>query len=176
MLFRSIICKGRRVADENKHEILKTSIEEQRRLYDTTSNIYDQLRIKALALIAGEVAIATFLFTDWDVRKILIGSDRIFFFFTGVVLCGLAFGFLLWIISTVPWKMAHNFDTAQAWFSDKNHNSHTSFLEHLHDDYCNVNKYCANIVTKKCEKSNWAVFMLSAGIIILMVIKFGGPQ
>lgn len=164
------------MTDTDRLETIKVSIEEQRHLYAITSNIYDQLRIKALALIAGEVAIVTFLFTGWDFRKVLEGSDRTFFFLSGVILLGLAFAFLLWIISTVPWKMAHNFSTANVHFNDQNAGNYQRFLEKLHDDYCSVNKYCLNLVSGKCRKFNWSLYVLSAGVITIMVIKFGGPQ
>lgn len=162
--------------DTEEVKILHISLEEQRRLYDNTGHIYDQLRIKSLTLIAGEVAIVTFLFTGWNVHKVLVGSDRIFFLFAGIILMAMAFTLLLWTISTVSWKMAHDFSKAQQWFVDKNRNTERAFLEYLHDDYCHVNAECLKIVSSRCTKFNWSLFMLSAGVIMVMVIKFGGPQ
>ncbi len=157
-------------------QIIKTSIEEQKRIYDHTSNIYDQLRIKALALIAGEVAMVTFLFSNWNFRKSIHDSDREFFFITGIIFLGLAFGFLLWIISTVEWKMPHSLSKAKQLLGNKNNDTEQSFLEELHDDYTSVNGYIMPLVGHKCKKFNWTVFLLAAGVIIIMVIKFGGPQ
>lgn len=164
------------ISEDDKIAILESSITEQQRLYDIISNIYDQLRIKALALIAGEVAIVSFLFTNWDFDKALIGSDRTFFFFVGVIFLGLSLGALLWIISTVDWKMAHGLNKAKELFDNSNHNTKASFLEYLHDDYTNVNRYCSGLVGNKCRKFNWTVYLLAVGVIIIMVIKFGGPQ
>lgn len=159
-----------------KEQIIHTSLDEQRRLFDGTSNIYDQLRIKALALIAGEVAIVTFLFTGWDFRDKLMDGDRIVFFYLGILLLGLAFGFLLWIISTVPWTMPHDYSNAKRWTEDKNYLNHQEFIEYLHDDYVAASTVNVKIVSNKCKKFNWSVFLLAGGVIIIMVIKFGGPQ
>jgi hypothetical protein len=164
------------MATDDKLEIIKASIKEQKRIYDHTSNIYDQLRIKALALIAGEVAIVTFLFSDWNIKKVIHDADRQFFFFAGIVLLGLAFAFLLWIISTVAWKIPHNLNKANQLMSDKNNNTEQSFLEYLHDDYTTVNAHIMPLVDHKCQRFNWTIFLLAAGVIIEMVIKFGGPQ
>lgn len=157
-------------------KILQASIAEHRSNYGHISNIYDQLRIKALALIAGEVAIVTFLFTNWNFRELLHDSDRIFFFFTGVGLLGLAFTILLWVISTVEWKVPHNISNAKTLLGDKNHNTEESFLEYLNDDYATVNNFCNTLVSRKCRRFNWTLYLLAAGVIIVMVIKFGGPQ
>lgn len=163
-------------SDSDKLEILKVSIKEQQSIYTHINNIYDQLRIKSLALIAGEVAIMTFLFTNWDLKKSLHDGDRVFFFFSGVVFLALAFGLLLWIISTVEWKIPHTLESSKELLSNKNRNTEQKFLEYLHDDYTNVNKSCMKLVSDKCKKFNWTVFLLATGVIIVMVIKFGGKQ
>lgn len=155
-------------------EILRASITQLQKVYEHISNIYDQLRLKALALIAGEVAIVSFIFGDPNSRNIPDGADRRVFFFAAVVFLGLAFGILLWVISTVDWKLPHDFTKADDMLADKNRNTPQSFLKYLHNDLCEVNDYCNKIVTRKCRKFNWTVYLLAAGVIILMVIKFGG--
>jgi len=155
-------------------KILKASITELRKVYEHINNIYDQLRFKALALIAGEVAIASFIFGDPNSRNIPIGADRRIFFFSAIMFLGLAFGILLWVISTVAWQLPHDFTKSDEMLSDKNRNTYLSFLKYMHNDYCEVNDTCNQIVSKKCKKFNWTIYLLAAGVIILMVIKFGG--
>lgn len=152
------------------------SIREHRHTYQNISNIYDQLRIKALALIAGEVAIITFLFNNWDLSKIISDGDRIIFLSVGIFLLSAAFAMFLWIISTVHWIFPHDNRSAQEWEADKNYPTYYDFLRYLHDDYNTANVHCEKIVSNKCKKFNWSIFLLAAGVIILMVIKFGGPQ
>lgn len=164
-------------ATQDQVEILKTSVNQLSKMYDHVSNIYDQLRLKALALIAGEVAIVSFVFSPEANQKgihIPDGSDRRVFYFAGISFLALAFGFLLWIISTVDWKLPHDTQKSAKIFKDKNRDTELSFLEYLHDDFCDVNDYVTKLVTKKCRRMNWAIYLLSAGVIILLVMKFGG--
>lgn len=170
------ICKWGYMSDTDQAKIIRLSLDEHRRRYDNINNIYDQLRIKALALIAGEVAIITFLFSGWDFFKLIQGGDRLLLFVTGIILLGIAFGFLLWIISTVQWMIPHDYSTAGKWLKDKNYSNYHSFLEYMHDDYLTATKHCENIVNNKCKKFNWSIFLLAGGVIIVMVIKFGGQQ
>jgi hypothetical protein len=44
----------------NKQKLLELIIAEQQRLYDTVNEAFDNLRIKALGLMAGEIAAVTF--------------------------------------------------------------------------------------------------------------------
>lgn len=161
---------------EDKKQMLKHSLREHRNNFDHINNIYDQLRIKALALIAGEVAIVTFLFSGWDFKKAVFDNDRTLVFATGILFLSLAFGIFLWIISTVQWSFPHNLKSAKEILTDKNISTEDEFLEYIHDDFVIVNGRNNSIVTSKCKKFNWSVYLLSAGVIIIMVIKFGGPQ
>lgn len=158
----------------DKIKTIETSIREHRHTYQSTSNIYDQLRIKALALIAGEVAIITFLFNNWDISKLVFNVDRVIFLSVGILLLSAAFSIFLWIISTVHWVYPHDNRPAKKWTSDKNYETYYDFLEYLHDDYNTANMHCQKIVNNKCKKFNWSIFLLAGGVIILMVIKFGG--
>jgi hypothetical protein len=154
-------------------KILRTSIFELRKSYEHISNIYDQFRLKALALIAGEVAIVSFIFGDPN-SKIPESADRRVFYFAAIVFLGLAFGLFLWIISTVNWKLPHDTTKADEMLKDKNRNTYLAFLKYIQDDYCKVNDYCNTLVSSKCRKSNWAIYLLSTGVIILIVLRFCG--
>lgn len=156
-------------------KVLQGSIDELRRTYDHITNIYDQLRLKALALIAGEVAIVAFIFTDYTNSKnfVPVGTDRQVIFFGAIAALGLAFGFLLWVISSVPWKLAH--DTVKSGKLHKDYSTHKEFLEYLNDYYCDVLDYCNKLVSNKCKKFNWVVYLLAAGVILLLIVtKLGG--
>ncbi len=154
-------------------KVLLGSIDELRRVYDHITNIYDQLRVKALALIAGEVAIVTFIFVGDPSRYVPEGVDRLIFFYAGIIALLAAFGLLLWVISSVEWSIPHGIESSKTQLSK--HKSYLSFLKYLHDDYTQVVSHCNKIVSNKCKKFNWVVYLLSAGVIILLVVtKFGG--
>src|SRR5581483_10491751 len=94
--------------DTEKIKILKISLDELRRFYDHVSNIYDQLRLKALALIAGELGIVGFIFSDASTRHIPRQVDTQLFYFAGIIFLALAFGSLLWTISSFSWQIPHD--------------------------------------------------------------------
>jgi len=54
----------------DEKSILNMSMRELRHVYDHICNIFDQLRVKALTLIAGEVAIVSFIFGTKDKLQI----------------------------------------------------------------------------------------------------------
>lgn len=158
--------------DQEKVKILKVSLDELRRFFDHVSNIYDQLRVKALALIAGEVATATFIFSADNTRHIPAESGMKIFYFSGIVILGAAFGILLWIVASFTWKIPHDLDDSNKLY--KKYNSELEFLEYLHDDFIGAIQHCLPAVDKKARKFNWAIYLLAAGIIMLLVIKYGG--
>ncbi len=156
-----------------EEKTLAVAIEEQRRAYDHISNIYDQLRIKALALIAGEVAVITFIFSGDSARYAPIGVDRMIFFYTGIALLLASAVILLWIVSTVGWKLAHSSMSSLTLRNE--YPTHLKFLRYLNDDYCKVNAHCQGIINKKCARFNVVVYLMPIGVIMLLVItKFGG--
>lgn len=84
-----------------KEKILQTSVEELRRKYDELSANIDQLRVKVLAFIAGELALVAFLFaTGIVVPHIIYG---IFFFMVGVLCIAASFVTLTLILRTALW-------------------------------------------------------------------------
>lgn len=146
--------------------VLRMSIEELRHCYDHICNIYDQLRLKALALIAGEIAIVSFIFGTSDRLEVPKAADRRIFLSVGIIALVVAFGLLLWIISTVTWRFPHDFENA-AYILKKAHSDEDEYLEYLHDDLVkDVNANLA-ITSPKLKKFNWSVYLLSAGAIIL---------
>lgn len=158
--------------DEEKVKILKASLIELRRFYDHVSNIYDQLRIKALALIAGEVAIATFIFAKDEARHIPHNPALIIFYFTGIIFLALAFALLLWTIASFSWQIPHDLEDSTTLFNK--HENELSFLKYMHDDYINAINKCLPKVDSKARKFNWTIYLLAAGVIMLLVIKYGG--
>ncbi|HKR81890.1 MAG TPA: hypothetical protein VJR27_02730 [Candidatus Saccharimonadales bacterium] len=158
--------------DKEKIKILKISLAELRRFYDHVSNIYDQLRVKSLALIAGEVAIVTFIFSDSTAREIPDSAALRTFFFAGILFLILAFSLLLWTISSFPWQISHDLEDSQKLY--KKYEAEKDFLEYLHDDFIGAIGECLPRVEKKSKRFNWTIYLLAAGVIILLVIKYGG--
>lgn len=158
---------------EDETEILKLSIIELRKTFDRISNIYDQLRIKAMGVLGGEVAVVTFMFSGNGIPIPTIVYGRIFFF-VGIVLLGIAFGLLLWTISPLEWKMPYDqYLTAEL---KARFRSSKDFLVYLNDDHVEAVKHCQKYVGIRGKRFTWTIYLLSVGAIILMVIKFGGAK
>lgn len=158
--------------DSEKVKIVQASLTELRRFYDHVSNIYDQLRVKALALIAGELGIVTFIFAKENTRHIPHDMDVKIFYFTGIFFLSIAFGVLLWTIASFPWQIPHDLqDSAKLYATFE---SEKEFLGYIHDDYVGAIKACLPRVDTKARKFNWAIYLLAAGVIILLLIKYGG--
>lgn len=150
-------------------EILRAAVDELRRLYDRLSNIYDGLKVKVLALIAGEVAIISFIFSGQSV-KIPEEPYGVIFFATGLAAMAVAFGLLLWVISTADWLVPH--DTKESRLLHKRYKTEEEFLEYLKDDYESCIDHCAGKIKKRSAVFNKTVLVLSSGVTILLVLKF----
>jgi hypothetical protein len=50
------------IPTSEKIAVLRAALRDIRRMYDHISNTYDQLRLKSIGLIAGEIALVAFIF------------------------------------------------------------------------------------------------------------------
>ncbi len=160
------------MASNDRIEILKIAIREMRSTFNHVSNIYDQLRIKALGVLAGEVALISFMFSGNGVSIPGETYGKIFFF-TGVVFLGAAFGLLLWTLSPLAWKIPYDQFSSE---NLKKYKTEEEFLEYLNDDHVAATRHCTKYVSLRAKRFSWTLYLLSAGAIILMVIKFGGQS
>lgn len=158
--------------DDAKVKILTISLDELRKFYAHFSNTYDQLRIKALTMMAAEVAIVSFLFSDQNAAAIPTDADRRFFYFAGIIFLGVAFAFMLWTISSLKWMIPHDLYPSEAIY--KKYKTEIKFLEYIHDDYIECINLCLPSVDKRAKRFNWTIYLLASGVIILMVLKLGG--
>lgn len=160
------------ITPKKEISILNVNIDEMRRTFDHISNIYDQLRIKALAFVAGEIAIVTFLFaTSVPFPHLLYGQ---ILFISSVIALLLASGLLFWTITTIPWKIPCDFvDHKQTL---ERYKDELSMTRYVHDEYVRVLEYCVPVVSKKAKRFNLTIYLLSAGVIIVLLIKYGGPH
>ncbi len=140
-------------------------------MYEQISNTYDQLRVKAVALIAGEVALVAFIFTTSKLTIPVEYYGRIFFF-TGIVSLITSFGFLFWTISALDWKMPTDlFDSDEI---IRKYPTEKEFLKYVHHEYVISISHCLPRVDKRAKRFNWTLYLLAASAIVLLVIKFGG--
>jgi hypothetical protein len=152
----------------------KVAISELQRIYDHVSNSFDQLRVKTLALIAGEVAIVSFIFSGDQTLvptqtygKILLGL--------GLSFMAVAFTMFLWTISSMPWLIPVTLQEVED--IDERYEDTQAFLKFVKKDYIECINHCMKKVEPRAKRFDTAIYLLMLGVIIVLVIKFGGiPQ
>ena len=89
--------------ESDKESTVQLVIDDLRRLFDEVSSTYGSLKSRALGMLAGEVALVTFIFSGDGIKLLrLSDSERVFFGFGALALI-ISFGLLLWIVSTRQW-------------------------------------------------------------------------
>jgi|GEM_PF-1285907 len=160
-----------------KVQVLKVALDELRRVHDHISNAYDQLRIKALGMIAGEVAIVTFILAADDHTEIH-ASDSAEHVFLGAGVFALATAAFLLIsaIASGDWFIPGDMGEIEQIDNGKDNRYDTveKFLLFLREDYLDANRMCTKIIGQRAKRVNWGLYLLLAGAIILLVLKYGG--
>jgi len=162
-----------------KNKIITVALEELRRVHDHVSNAYDQLRVKALAMIGGEVAIITFILAADDHSKIVVSdiAEKIFLI-AGIVALILAFILLLGAVLSSDWPVPGDMNEIELIDNgiDDRYDTLEKFLKFLRKDYLEGNRECMKILERKGRRANWALYLLLAGAILLIVLKYGGKH
>ncbi|MEO5499730.1 MAG: hypothetical protein ABIR46_04485 [Candidatus Saccharimonadales bacterium] len=164
--------------DPSEKELLTIALDELRLLHNNINTSFDNLRNKALALLAGEVAIVTFIFSsDNDGNSWFLDNSvplyGLVIYAVGITLLAYAFAMFLAVISSATWK--HPPEKKD--IADLNHRFHKNpveFLSYLKNEYVNAIDHCVGIINQRSDKFMRGVYTLSGGIIILVVVKYGG--
>ncbi len=156
-------------------ETLKISLEELRRHYDAITSGFDHLRSKALAVLVGELAVVTFLFSAQAPSRefAIVNVSSAVFLGLGVLLLVLGFVLSLWVSSPTSWTHPPETKIVQnntRWFQDKPEN----ILQYLHEEYVEAIRWCGAKASRRSDMLTWAIYSLSGGILILSVLKYGG--
>jgi uncharacterized membrane protein YqhA len=104
----------------------------------------------------------------------LSDPDRLIFFWVGVGCLLISFLIFLYCIFSVPWKVPHDLDKSGVILA-KNKTT-LAFITYLHDDFIKSITTCLPKLIWRSRVCNWGIYLLTAGVIILMVIKFGAPK
>jgi hypothetical protein len=163
---------------EDDKELLEIALKEVRRLYDHVTSSFDHLRSHALALMGGEVAILTFLFsskssTNNSFFHKSVPVYGIVFYGIGIALLTCAFLIFLHVISSVRWMHPPD-EKDVANVTDRFNHSTVKFLSHLIGEYIESINHCISVLNVKAKWFMRAVYALSVGIFIIVMLKFGG--
>jgi|SRR5665213_1639469 len=151
-------------------DIEQVAVDELRRKYDELCHNNDQLRLKAVAFITGELALATFLFNKGIPLPIIIYGVVFFIFGIGCVTA--SFIMLLTLLKSASWHLPVNRNYIReidgAEYPDK-----ASFLEYIKDCYITVLDKNTPKVSKANRRFDISLLLLVVGVIMLLIIKYG---
>lgn len=141
--------------DTQYHADLKIAIVELQARYARCNNKYDLLQTKFFALLAGEIAIATLLFSGYFENQALILpstlSGKIFFFSAvGMFLTALGLAFIS-VSSNHDWAETPEMKRILDKEEIKAH-AGTNFLERIVEDYKEAIKTCDDCFEKRTKK------------------------
>jgi hypothetical protein len=151
-------------------QIETVAVEELRRKYDELCRDYDQLRIRVLAFITGELALVTFLFSKGiHLPTVIYG---IVFLAIGTVCIIASFVILLFSLRGIEWHrpISRHYiqDIDREAFPDKE-----TFLAYIKEAYTHVLDSNIPRVGKISRLFDISLMLLIAGVIIVMIIKYG---
>lgn len=156
-------------------EFLELGLAELKQLHDAISSSYDSIKAKALALLAGEVAIVTFLFADSSGTKVSPSNYTIstaIFYIMGIVMLSLSFLCFLYVVSIISWRQPPEskiIKNARDWFNDDKE----KLLIYLHSEYNEAITHCNSLLSTKAKRYTQGIYLLVFGILILVLLKYG---
>lgn len=144
------------------------AIAELRLLYERLTSLYDGIKIKILALIAGEVAIVPFIFSDGfpDIQS----SQEGVLFGIGAVLFAVSFALLLWAISTADWLVP--FAVTDSRKVKELYPTPEKLKAFIKEDYEISAEDCLKRIRVRAKIFNITLWLLVIGLIILFVLKY----
>lgn len=162
--------------ESQEKELFAECNTELRRLYDYVAHSFEHVRNKALALLVGEVAVVTFLFSGGGFNGILANSQPAY----GTVIYGLGIALLIYafvmyfsVVSTIQWP----FPTEEPDMknpSAKFKNNPLEFQKYLHAEYMSKVPQC---IVKVRQRSLWfmrGTYALAVGVFLIILVRYGG--
>jgi len=157
-------------------ELYKQVNGELRRLYDYIVKSFEHVRNKALALLVGEVAIVTFLFSGNGFSGVLKHAQPpygIIVYALGIALLVYAFAMFLAVIATIVWRFPteeYDMKNPTAKFND----SPLEFQKYLHAEYMSKIPSCIGQVAQRSGRFMQGTYTLSVGIALIILVRYGG--
>lgn len=161
-----------RLDDDEKEQILEHGIGVMDNIFYQLGMIYDQLRVKVLSMIAAQLALAGFIFSDWKLTLMTYGPDEWIIFGIAVLLQAIAMAMMLWILFPSRWSIPGSSSFYEA--PNDDYDSHIEYLTKLHKDYKSCIDCVKAPIDKKSKAFTYVLYSLSLSVILLLVLKNGG--
>jgi len=158
------------VSESDETEFLTVVIPHLQHLYDSMSQSLDNVRTRSLTFLGGEIAIISFLFTTGSFSNAQ-GILNIAFLCLGVVLLLTAFFLLLWILQPSSWGYPPDTKDTRD-LTDRFCGSKLKYLRYMKSEYEEFIRCGVKAINLRSALFAWAIRALSAGILILLVLKY----
>jgi hypothetical protein len=141
-------------------------------MYDDLSNMYDQLRIKAVSIVVGEIAVAAILVS---LGKFTPPTDyyQLILWVISLLLFAGSFIILLWTISSLDWLIPTDIQSSKnvlrLYPTEKEH------MEYIFDEYVTCINYINPRISKRSKAFNLSLYLLLSSVILL-IVTFGGKH
>lgn len=165
---------------KNEQELIKLCVDELKELYTSIEKSMEHVRNKGLALLGGEIAIVTFLFSPTQsqgkVDSFFNGDVPVYGFIVfglGVLLLFLSAGVFLYVLSKVRWQRPPSKDDISN-INKRFNSSPYEFLEYMKDGYVAAIEHCGRVVSRRANALMLGIYMFSTGILLVILIKYCG--
>lgn len=168
---------GAPTKQENEKELLQICVNELNELYESIEQSMEHVRTKGLALLAGEIALATFLFAPKGTNQGFFTNNVPVYGFVifglGIFLLFLSAGIFLYVLSKVRWvRPPDEKDIAN--LNKRFNSSPYEFLEYMKDGYTSAINHCGEKVTKRANALMVGIYSFSFGIALVILVKYCG--
>jgi len=166
--------------DKTKHtskdgpsiEVLRITVEEQRREYDILSDSKHRVANKTLTLTGAGLALLTFLYADGEIFIPTEIYGQIFYTVGALLNIGALATLLFATKPSGTWELPPEIDTLES-LDEKDERK---YLEYIKNRYITCYKSNAKHYQTKQRLMNMSFYPLVFGAIILIIIKLFGGQ
>jgi len=154
---------------KDKTLILEAALGEVRKKYNGVCADYTHLGTKIFTLLATELTVIALLFAGKAGFSLDVLYGKILFGI-GIACIVLSVALLFWAITSNKW--ANPAEIKELTYL--NFATYIDYLEEMKDDYLAAYAYCRIRFDKRRIAFDGSIMLFVAGVILLMVIKFGG--
>lgn len=141
-------------------------------IFEQFSSIYDQLRVKVLSMIAAQLVIVGFIFSDWEFEKYNFSVGMWIILGIAVLLQAIPLALMMWILSPMSWAIPGSVDLYKD--TKSKYDNYHEYLEVIHDDYAQAIGLIQKPINRRSKAFSYILYALSLSVIMLLVLKNGG--
>ena len=157
-------------SDEQYEADINVALDELRARYGRCNSNYDNLQNKFFALLAGQLAVATLLFSSGFTDGNFHDPTGKVFFIIGAVFLVAAIGIAFMSVSSSTWAEVPELRRILENDEIKAHPG-IKFKERIKLDYEGAVEDCTRLYRKRATNLDWSIRSFVVGVILLLMLK-----